>query len=81
MAGSNFLAVADQETCIGCGDCVERCQLDALQMEGETVGVIEEYCIGCGNCISACPSESLSLVRCSEVEPPEKPKEIVGLGV
>jgi Fe-S-cluster-containing hydrogenase component 2 len=55
--------------------------MDALEMEGETARVIEEYCIGCGNCISACPSESLSLVRCSEVQPLEKPKEIVGLGV
>jgi len=81
VAGSNFLAEVDQETCIGCGDCVDRCPMDALEMEGETVKVIEEYCIGCGNCISACPSESLSLLRCSEIQPPEKPKEIVGLGV
>jgi heterodisulfide reductase subunit A-like polyferredoxin len=81
VAGSNFLAVVDQETCMGCGDCVDRCPMDALEMEGETARVIEEYCIGCGNCISACPSESLSLVRCSEVQPLEKPKEIVGLGV
>jgi NAD-dependent dihydropyrimidine dehydrogenase PreA subunit len=81
VAGSNFLAAVDQETCIGCADCVDRCQMDALEMEGERVRVIEAYCIGCGNCISACPSESLSLVRCSEVQPLEKPKEIVGLGV
>ena len=81
VAGSNFLAVVDQETCIGCGDCVDRCQMDALEMEGETVRVIEEYCIGCGNCISECLSESLSLVRCDEVEPPKKPQEIIGLGV
>jgi NAD-dependent dihydropyrimidine dehydrogenase PreA subunit len=81
VAGSNFLASVDQESCIGCGDCLERCQMDALEMEGETVRVIEEHCIGCGNCISACPSESLSLVRCSETRPPEKPEKIVGLGV
>ena len=81
VAGSNFVAMADQETCIGCGDCVDRCQMDALEMEGESVRVIERYCIGCGNCISECPSESLSLLRCDQVAPPEKPKEIVGLGV
>jgi len=38
-AGSNFLAVVDPETCIGCTDCVERCQMDALEMEGEIVGL------------------------------------------
>ena len=81
VAGSNFVAVVDPESCIGCGDCLDRCQMDALELGDETVRVIEEYCLGCGNCISVCPSESLSLVRCLEVRPPEKPKEIVGLGV
>jgi NAD-dependent dihydropyrimidine dehydrogenase PreA subunit len=81
VAGSNFLAVVDQETCTGCGDCLDRCQMEALELAGETARVIEEYCIGCGNCISACPSESLSLVRCEEAEPPKKPEVIVGLGV
>lgn len=80
VAGSNFVAVVDPETCTGCGDCLERCQMEALRMEGETARVIEEYCIGCGNCVSRCPADSLSLVRCDEVEPPPKPQEIVGLG-
>jgi NAD-dependent dihydropyrimidine dehydrogenase PreA subunit len=81
VAGSNFVAAADPETCIGCGDCLDRCQMEALELEGEIAGVIEEYCIGYGNCISVCTSESLSLVRCEEAEPPEKPKEMIGLGV
>ncbi len=81
VAGSNFLAVVDPGTCTGCGDCLERCQMEALEMEGETAKVTEEYCIGCGNCVSACPSGSLSLERSQEVRPPEKPGEIVGLGV
>ena len=81
VAGSNFVAVVDEETCIGCGDCVDRCQLDALEMEGETAKVIQEFCIGCGNCVSQCPSESLSLKRCEETKPPEEEKAIVGLGV
>jgi NAD-dependent dihydropyrimidine dehydrogenase PreA subunit len=81
VAGSNFAAVVDQETCTGCGDCVDRCQMEALELEGETARVIEAYCIGCGNCVSACPTGSLSLVRSEEVEPPKKPEQIVGLGV
>jgi NAD-dependent dihydropyrimidine dehydrogenase PreA subunit len=81
VAGSNFVAVVDQETCIGCGDCVDRCQLEALEMEGEIVRVNQEFCIGCGNCISQCPSESLSLKRIEEAKPPGKPEAIVGLGV
>jgi Fe-S-cluster-containing hydrogenase component 2 len=55
--------------------------MEALEMQGETVRVIEEYCIGCGNCISACPSDSLSLVRSEEVQPPDKPEGIVGMGI
>ncbi len=81
VAGSNFVARVDEGSCIGCGDCLDRCQMDALELGDETVRVIEEYCLGCGNCMSVCPSESLSLVRCLEGRPPEKPNKIVGLGL
>jgi NAD-dependent dihydropyrimidine dehydrogenase PreA subunit len=81
VAGSNFAAAVDPETCTGCGDCLDRCQMEALELEGETARVIEASCLGCGNCISACPSGSLSLARSAEVEPPKKPEQIVGLGV
>jgi len=78
---TNFVARLDEATCIGCGDCVEHCQLEALDLLENTVRVNEEYCLGCGVCVSKCPTESLSLVRVSHKKPPEPAVKIVGSGV
>lgn len=71
---SSFVAVADQEACIGCGTCVERCQMGALTLVGEKVHLEERRCIGCGLCVSTCPSEALSLARKPEEEQLRIPK-------
>jgi len=78
---TNFLARVDEETCIGCGDCVDLCSLEAMELSGDTVSINEEYCVGCGACVSICPTESLSLVRVSRKKPPEQTLKIVGSGV
>lgn len=43
--------------CLGCGDCVAKCQFDALHMNTETglPEVDEEKCTACGACSKACP--------------------------
>lgn len=78
---TNFVTRVDEETCTGCGECVDYCQLDALQLSGDTVRVNEEYCLGCGACILKCPTESLSLSRVSNKKPPVPDIKIVGSGV
>jgi len=60
-AVSSFIMSVDEEECMGCGDCVERCQMDALTVEGDIVVRNAERCIGCGLCISVCPTEALRL--------------------
>jgi NAD-dependent dihydropyrimidine dehydrogenase PreA subunit len=70
LAVSNFQVAIDKETCTGCGDCVDRCQMEALRLEGEVVTVKIDHCVGCGNCVSVCPTESLSMVRRSDARPP-----------
>jgi len=60
-AFSSFILSVNEEDCMGCGDCVERCQMDALTMEGDLVVRDIERCIGCGLCISVCPTEALRL--------------------
>ena len=81
METTNFLARVDEETCTGCGDCVELCSLEAMELSGDTVSINEEFCVGCGVCVSTCPTESLSLVRVSRKKPPELTLNIVGSGV
>ena len=43
--------------CLGCGDCVEACQFDAIRIDSETgIAVVdEERCVACGACVKACP--------------------------
>jgi len=81
IAGSNFAAVVDTDTCIGCGECVELCQVKAIEMADDIAQINADYCMGCGNCVSQCSSESLVLVRCAEVKPPKQSEKVVGFGV
>ena len=69
-AVSSFRLKIDEETCIGCGDCVERCPMGALEVEEEVARVERGRCIGCGLCNSACPSEALSMERIKDAPAP-----------
>jgi heterodisulfide reductase subunit A-like polyferredoxin len=69
-AVSSFCLNIDEEACIGCGDCVDRCPMNALSVEEEVAHVDPRRCIGCGLCNSACPSEALSMERVEETTVP-----------
>lgn len=81
IAGSNFMAVVDPETCIGCGECVDLCQVNAIETANDIAQINADYCMGCGNCVSQCPSGSLALVRCADYKPPKQSDKVVGFGV
>jgi electron transport complex protein RnfB len=63
IAHSGFQAVVDSELCIGCGDCVERCQFGALEVPEDVCEVDLVRCVGCGVCVSVCPADALHLER------------------
>lgn len=82
MAPSRFLAEVDEELCIVCGVCGERCQVDAVgPVEDSTEGtsrVNVVRCIGCGLCVTQCPTKAISMkVRESYQEPVETCIELV----
>ena len=81
MLASPFIAVLDEAMCAGCGTCLERCQMDALDLPNGTVIVDLERCIGCGLCVTTCPSEALSLQRKPEAEQPRVPRNVVELNL
>ncbi|MCF8099478.1 MAG: 4Fe-4S dicluster domain-containing protein, partial [Desulfarculaceae bacterium] len=69
LAASPFVAAADPEECIGCGECLDRCQMEALSLDDEDKVVLDlGRCIGCGLCVSTCPSGALTLERKPEAE-------------
>jgi ferredoxin len=68
VAHSDFRAVVDEEECVGCGDCIERCQFGALSVPGDVCVVDYARCVGCGQCATVCPSEALRLERRPDAE-------------
>jgi ferredoxin len=50
----------DSKKCVGCGTCVERCFVSAMNLR-EGIAVPGESCKGCGRCVEACPHGAASL--------------------
>ncbi len=68
IAHSDFYAAVDADLCIGCEDCVERCQFDALAVPDDICKVDYARCVGCGVCVTVCPTDALGLKRRPEGE-------------
>jgi electron transport complex protein RnfB len=61
---TNFFAQVNEDACIQCGICEERCQVGALKAgAGKTATVDLTRCLGCGLCIEACPTSAIELQR------------------
>ena len=64
-----FESIIEEELCIACGNCVERCPVKAIAMEDVAI-VDRDLCLGCGLCASVCQEEAISLrPREDAVEP------------
>ncbi len=72
IVSTPFTIECSEETCSGCGTCLSRCQMDAIQLEADTAVVDPARCIGCGLCVSTCPTSSLKLVR----KPPDRQPDV-----
>jgi len=61
---SNYKCAKNEETCIDCGKCVERCPVKAMTEDDQNmVRFNKAGCFGCGLCVTTCPTESLILER------------------
>lgn len=61
---TNFLSNIDQNLCVGCGTCVERCPVDAIELNNEEKAERNaDWCIGCGICAHFCPESAISLLE------------------
>jgi ferredoxin len=72
LVASPFEATLDVEACVGCGVCVDRCQMDALALTDGVAALDPDRCIGCGLCVTTCPTGALTLMR----KPPSKQRPV-----
>ena len=67
---TNYFAEIDEVMCVGCGTCIDVCQIEAIKMKNEISKVNKRRCIGCGNCIAVCPEEAIKLIKKDKIEIP-----------
>jgi electron transport complex protein RnfB len=67
LVRSNYFATVDRELCAGCETCLDRCQMEAIQMDEDNIaGVNRDRCIGCGLCVITCSAGAMRLVPKAE---------------
>jgi ferredoxin len=59
---ANYISSIDEELCIACGTCVERCKFDAITID-EFAQVTTDKCVGCGLCAVTCPEDAITMKR------------------
>ncbi len=65
MGPNPFVAVCDEKACTACTICVDRCNVDAINID-EFAVVDVNKCLGCGVCVVGCDQGALKLKRRSE---------------
>jgi NAD-dependent dihydropyrimidine dehydrogenase PreA subunit len=71
MIHSNYFAAIEDNKCVGCGSCLERCQMEAISLNDLDLAEINRrLCIGCGNCVITCPEEAIKLIKKKTEEKP-----------
>jgi electron transport complex protein RnfB len=73
---SNYIMTVDEESCIGCESCIERCQFGALDVINNICQVDSKKCVGCGVCAIVCPEDALTLIERKESEKTEPPNTL-----
>jgi NAD-dependent dihydropyrimidine dehydrogenase PreA subunit len=74
LGKSRYQAAVDQDKCIGCQDCLEKCPFEAVEMQKIAgskkmkASINADKCMGCGVCIVGCQQRAMAYEL---VRPPE----------
>ena len=70
-------AIVDGEKCVACGECVEVCPVDAIDIVDD-VAQVDDNCTLCGLCVDVCDYEAIGLpeVQTAETEDLESYKGV-----
>jgi ferredoxin len=67
---TNFIPQIDEQTCNGCGRCVETCPVEAMTLISandahhpklKKAKLDEDICLGCGLCARSCPKQGIKM--------------------
>ena len=72
VLASNFYAQVNPDLCQGCSTCVDRCQMQAIQLKNENAAINLDRCVGCGLCVPTCPAEAIHLAKKEKQRIPPK---------
>ena len=61
LCSSGYLAEIDDDACVDCGRCAEKCQFKAIGSRKGHAFIRPKRCMGCGVCLHACNKNALSL--------------------
>jgi len=73
---SNYFAEVDAGECTGCETCLDRCQMDAIDIVNEIAEINLDRCIGCGLCVTTCEMDAMQLVKKVEGQLYDPPKSL-----
>ena len=67
------IAVIDENLCIGCTICIQKCPVDAIAGAAKVMHtVLADECTGCELCVAPCPVDCIGLVAV----PPAHPAQV-----
>lgn len=58
---SNYYCEVDPELCTGCGECVDRCFVEATYVADGVCVIDQDKCLGCGVCAYVCERKAKSV--------------------
>lgn len=61
FAAGNYRARIDEDKCVGCGICADRCQVNAIAVMEKKAAIDPKRCIGCGVCVPGCKPGAVRL--------------------
>lgn len=52
-------SVVNKDKCIGCGECIDVCPADAIELVNVKAEINNDKCRNCQACVEECPVEAI----------------------